>query len=188
MAYNFPNCFAIEFDANQNPQFHDPSDNHVAVHGSVGGGTNGPAENIFLVNPQLTYTPAFDLSVEGRATEVSIVYTNGKLFLYVTELDGLQYYFSGDIDISAYFSSIADGTAWFGFTGGSSNLHSINQITNIRFYEYNVDVSQTIVDFYDPLAQIGVPTTFVVQLVDINGVPLSVSGDYKGAFLSFDQN
>ncbi len=120
-----PNSIAIEFDTFGNLLTFDPSANHVSVN------TNGVAPNRSAHSASLGATSAVTTLADGDVHTVRVEYTPGALQVYADDsIVTLQL----DLDIASTLS-LADGTAWVGFTAATSGLTQSTDLLSWSFDE-----------------------------------------------------
>src|SRR3990167_614605 len=180
MAYNIPNSFAVELDFYSNVEALDLNDNHIGLH------SNGDASENSVVNSLRTLNPGVDLTVQGQAQRVVVLYDGVgaqrfRVNVYVAGVETTV--IDGMVDISTLFTPATGGRAWFGFTSSNGAKPNFAQkfITNLAFYEYNVNPPACYVTGIVASVNANQPNVAVLHLKDIDGNDVLVNGDFKGA-------
>ncbi|MFT7169944.1 MAG: glucose/arabinose dehydrogenase [Paracoccaceae bacterium] len=143
---------AIEFDTAGSLIPQDPSGNHVAMHS---GGAGAVTPNL---NSSLASTSAVIDLDDNTVHSVRIEYVPGLLQVFVDDtITTVQL----PVDIESLLS-LTDGTAWVGFTAGTSNLTQVHEVLSWSFDE-----------------QSSVPTGNVAPLAPVITEPVSTSIPYN---------
>ena len=118
--HELPNSLAVEFDTWWNPEYGEPSENHVSVH------SRGTQPNNAGPDGQLGPSAALPSFKDGELHRVRLVYVPGRLDVFVDDMTAPK--LSVDVDL-ANLLQLQGGAALVGFTaatGGVTEGHRID--------------------------------------------------------------